>query len=400
MTRRLLIITVLTLLSTASLTAAASKPAKKPVVTKPAESQPAPVQLKQSDLARKLVDGLGFGEGLPEKPAEKDYLQILGGARTFSFEAEETFDRQSDPVTVREYPLFGSFSGKGWLHGTTTQIAVHFKVFIPITGKYTLKVTAKGDNQLWSVAGKAFRHNFGSRLRENSLGQIFIPAGELEFNALLQPDGAVDSFAFTAPSYAPIEPLAGWTPSAPLTASALNEVFAAALDIESGLPNDNSYVPKTVEAASLPKLPETARLTDSQIFGKTVGSRWVRAFQSGSSLSLPIDIEVSSVYRIRVRAIGTELTAGFGDRTITRPLAAAFDWVDLGTFRLPKGLNNLNIKLPPNGGVDVIEITKKLSTAAEYAAITKTGTSGNAPVKPEELEAAIKSLQGQFKERR
>ncbi|NVN98706.1 MAG: hypothetical protein HXX17_05220 [Geobacteraceae bacterium] len=399
MRRSTSLITILALFVSASLATAAAKPAK-PAAVKPAESKPVENSLKQSDLARKLVDALGLAEGLPEKPAEKDYLLILGGERTFRFEAEETFDRQSDLAIVRELPLFGAFSGKGWLHATTTQTAVHFKVLIPVSGKYIFKVTAKGDSQIWSVAGKAFRQSFGDKFSETSLGQVFIPAGELEFNALLPPDGAVDSFVFVAPANSPVEPLAGWATSAPLTAAALNEVFASSLGIESSLPDDSSYTAKTVEAASLSKIPQTARLTDTQLLGKPVAANWLRAFQTGANISLPIDIESLGVYRIRVRAVGSELTAGFGNRTVTKPLTASLNWVDLGTFRLPKGTNSLNLKLPPTGGVDVIEVTKKLSKAADYAAITKTGISGDSIVKPDELEKAVKLLQEMFKEKK
>lgn len=376
------------------------KPAAKSAVTRPAENKPAPEQLKQFDLARKIVDSLGFGEGLPEKPSENDYLQILAGARTFRFEAEETFDRQSDPVTVRNYPLYGAFSGTGWIHGTTAQTAVHFKVFIPFSGKYTMKVVAKGDNQLWSVAGRAFKLNSGEKLKESTLGQVFIPAGELEFNAVIPPAGAIDSVLFTAPSYTPIEPHGGWAPAKPLSAAAVNEVTASLLGLEPLLPDDTSYGKKVIEAASLSNLPATVQITNIQFLGKPVAAKWVRAFQTVAALAVPIEIEVASVYRIRVRAVGTEISAGFGLRRVSTAMKPDLEWIDLGTFRLPKGMNILELQLPPLGGIDIIEVTKKLSSPADYAAATKSGMSGDSPIKPEDLETIIKLLQGQFKERR
>ena len=406
MHKRLILIIAAAVFSFTAAAAAASKPAvkpaAKPAATRPADNKAAPGQLLESDFARQLVDRLGFGEGLPENPVEQDYLQILGGSRTFKFEAEATFDRQSDPVSVRDYPLFGAFSGSGWVHGSTNRVAVHFKVFIPVSGNYTLTVTAKGADQLWSVAGKAFKLNSGEKFTERSLGQLFIPAGELEFNAVIPPAGAIDSFVFTAPAYAPVEPLAGWNPAKPLTAAAVNETIAALLGLESLLPVDPSYSVKVIEAAAMPKLPETVRTTDLQIFGKPVATKWVRAYQTGATLSVPLEIESSSVYSIRVRALGTAISAGFGQRKVTaesKP-GAGLDWIDMGTFRLPRGVNNLELQLPPTGGVDIIEITKKLSSPAEYAAVTKSGVQGNAPLQPAELDAIITSLKDQFKERR
>lgn len=379
---------------------AATKPAAEPAATRQVDTKTAPMQLKEFDLARNLVDSLGFSEGLPPQPVEKDYLQILGGNRTFKFEAENTFDQQSDPVAVRDFPLYGAFSGKGWVHAATNPVAVHFKVFIPITGKYTLKVTARGDNQLWSVAGKAFKQSYGDNFSTSDLGEVFIPAGELEFNAVIQPAGAIDTFTFTAPAFAPVEPLAGWNPAKPLTAAPLNETVAALLGLEPLLPVDSSYKTKVIEAASLPDLSARVHLTDKQIYGKPVAAQWVRAFQAVATLSIPLEIEASSVYAVRLRALGTALTAGFGQRMVTVAAKPFLDWIDLGTFRLPKGMNTLTVELPPMGGIDVIEVTKKLSTPADYAAIAKTGLQGETPLKPAELEAVFKSLKEQFKERK
>lgn len=379
---------------------AATKPAAEPAATRPVDTKTAPMQLKEFDLARKLVDALGFSEGLPPQPVEKDYLQILGGGRTFRFEAENTFDQQSDPVAVRDFPLYGAFSGKGWVHATTNPVAVHFKVFIPITGKYTLKVTARGDNQLWSVAGKAFKQSYGDKFSTSDLGEVFIAAGELEFNAVIQPAGAIDTITFTAPAFAPVEPLAGWNPAKPLTATALNETVAALLGLEPLLPVDSSYKTKIIEAASLPDLSARVHLTDKQIYGKPTAEKWVRAFQAVATVSIPLEIESSSVYAVRLRALGTALTAGFGQRMVAVAAKPFLDWIDLGTFRLPKGVNTLTVELPPMGGIDVIEVTKKLSTPADYATITKTGLQGDTPLKPAELETVVKSLKEQFKERK
>lgn len=391
------------LFSYSSIAAAANKPATKTTpktaVAKQNDANAA-LQLKEFDLARNIVDALGFGEGLPEKPVEKDYLQILGGNRTFRFEAETTFDQQSDPVAVRDYPLYGPFSGKGWLHATTTPVAVHFKVFIPVTGVYTLKATAKGDNQLWSVAGKAFKHSSADQFRESTIGTVFIPAGELEFNAVIQPGGAIDAFTFTAPAYAPIEPLRGWKPAQPLTADALNETVAALLGLEPLLPLDASFKPRIIEAASLPNLSERVLITDNQVYGKPVATKWVRAFQAAATVSIPLETDTASVYTLRARALGATLAAGFGERKVAVAGKAFLDWIDFGTFRLPKGLNTLEIQLPPSGGIDVIEVTKKLASPPEYAAITKTGLQGNAPLRAAELEGVIKSLKDQFKERK
>jgi hypothetical protein len=150
----------------------------------------------------------------------------------------------------------------------------------------------------------------------------------------------------------------------------------------------------------LQKLPETVYTTDTQVLGKPVSTKWLRAFPIEATVTVPLEIESSSVYRVRLRAVGTEIKAGFGDRIVTAALKPYLDWVNLGTFRLPKGVTSLKIQLPPTGGVDLIEITRKLSSPNDYAVVTKSNRKNDASIKPEELDSIVKSLQGQFKERR
>lgn len=365
-----------------------------------AEEKTAVTVVTQSVFAQKLVDTLGWGEGLPDKPVDNDYFTILGGNRTFKLEAEDYYDRQSDRVVVRNYPLFGAFSGKGWVHGPNTQTAVHFRFFVPISGKYAVKVSTKGDDQLWSIAGKAFKLNGGSNLKESSLGEIFIPAGLLDFNAVIPPGGAIDYITLTAPTYAAVEPVAGWHPSAPLTGGELDEITASLLALEPQLPEDKGYNKKIIEAVSKPSAPTGFYITDKKMLGKPVAPKWLRAGNAPATLSIPIQTDNLSVYRVRVHFLGTELTASFPSKSVTVKGSPTLEWADFGTFRLPKGVNQLRLSVPPTGGVDVIEVSRKMTSPADYASVTKSARKSDSLIKPEELDSILKSLQEKFKERR
>ncbi len=355
--------------------------------------------VKQAELAKRLVDLFGWSEGLPENPQEKDYKVILGGQRRFRFEAEETYDRFYDAVSVRDYNLFGPFTGKGWLHGTTVQAAVHFKVFIPVAGKYTLTAVTKGDGQLWSVAGRAFKVNAGETMKETVIGQAFITAGTLEFNAVIPPGGAIDAIEFSAPALAPLEPLTGWNFAANLTGGQLAEVAAPLLGTEALLPEDLTVTHRILPAAGVTPLPEAFFLTDSQVLGKPLADKWVRAGQVAAQLSMPVETDAAGVYQVRVRFVGSTLTAGFGDRTITVPGKPYLDWVECGVFRLAKGTNRLSLRIPPSGGVDSVEIIRRKSSPADYVAVTKLGKGVDEPVSSAELDKLLKSLQEKFRER-
>lgn len=366
------------------------------VAAEPAGEEPA----SQGDLARKLVDLLGWSEGLPEKPLDKDYQAILGGGRKFRFEAEDIYDRTYDTVNVRSYDLFGPFTGNGWLHGITVPTAVHFKVFIPIAGKYTLKAVTKGNDQLWSVAGRAFKVNAGDRLKETVIGQMFIPAGTLEFNAVIPPGGGIDYLLFSAPALAPVEPAAGWNFPARLTGGQFAEVAAALLGTEGLLPEDSSARHKLLAAAAAPVLPAGLFLTDSQVLGKPLADKWARAGLVEAQLSIPVEIDASGVYQLKVRFVGSTLSAGFGDRSVTVPAKPYLDWADCGVFRLAKGTATLNLLIPPYGGVDTIELVPRKSSPTDYVAVTKLGKGAGDAVTSADLDRLLKPLSEQFKERR
>jgi hypothetical protein len=354
----------------------------------------------QGDLARKLVDLFGWSEGLPENPQDKDYQAILGGKRSLRFEAEDIYDTAYDSVVVRSFDLFGPFTGSGWLHGITVPTAVHFKVFVPVAGKYTLKASTKGNDQLWSVAGKAFKINAGERLKETVIGQMFIPAGILEFNAVIPPAGAIDNLVFSAPALAPVEPVAGWDFPAKLTNGQLAEVVAALLGTEGLLPEDGAAKHIRLSAASVPSLPLGLFSTDSQILGKPLADKWVRAGQVEMPFSLPVQVDAGGVYGLKVRAVGSSLTAGFGERSVTVPVKPYLDWVDCGVFRLGKGTATLNFRIPPSGGIDTIELVPRKSSPAEYLALAKLGKGAGEAVTAAELDRLLKPLAEQFRERR
>lgn len=364
-----------------------------------AASVKAPEAPTQQVFAKQLIEVLGWGEGLPEKPQDKDFMTILSGKRTFRFEAEDSYDQKNDAVSVRNYPLFGAFSGKGWVHGTTARTAVHFKVFIPIEGKYLFKVTAKGDDQLWSIAGKAFKLDSGTALKESTLGEVNLTAGFLEFNAVIPTSGAIDSFSLTAPDFRPVEPVDGWNLAAPLTTEAVNETAVALLNLENRLPDDKSFQMVTIKAASAIPLPPEAILTDNPVYGKALSAKWIRLPQKEATVAFPFIAEQAAVYTLKIHSMGEKQAAGFDNITSPCQGKPYLDWIEAGAFRLEKGTHAINVRLPAAGGVDAIVVGKKLASAKDYAALSKLDLQPNMALKTAEMDAVLKLLQEQFKER-
>ncbi|MEI7817432.1 MAG: hypothetical protein WCI45_09605, partial [Desulfuromonadales bacterium] len=73
----------------------------------------------QKDLAKLILQQFSWSGGLTKEPGDRDYLLILGGKRNFRYEAENAYNEKTDRVTMRDFPLFGAFTGKGWIMGVS-----------------------------------------------------------------------------------------------------------------------------------------------------------------------------------------------------------------------------------------------------------------------------------------
>jgi hypothetical protein len=358
----------------------------------------APKPVTQGEFATSLVEALGWDGGLPEEHGLADYLAILGGNRTYRFEAEDIYDRASDSVTVIKYDLFGPFSGKGWLHGISKPTPVHFKVFIPLAGRYTLKAASKGDGQVWSVGPRAFKVNAGGGLHEVTVGTVDLPAGPLEFNVVVPADGAVDYLLFSAPALAPVAPVGGWHPADPLRIKDLAQTSAVLLNLEQKLPADTAGQ-MTIPVATAVKLPPTVTTTTADFYGKPLSGTWVRVLERPAVVPVPVEARAPGVYGFRVRCLGAEVTAGFGQQLVTRPARPYLDWVDLGSFRLEAGVHPFLVELPPSAGVDAVEVVPRRSNVADYLAVTGLAGAPNDPVTDDRLFDILVSLVDRYQNR-
>lgn len=352
----------------------------------------------QGEFVTRLVEALGWEGGLPDEPKLADYLAILGGHRTYRFEAEDIYDQAGDNVSVLNYDLFGSFSGKGWLHGISKSTAVHFKVFIPLAGRYTLKASSKGDGQVWSVGPRAFKVNAGASLHEVTVGTAVLPDGALEFNVVIPPGGAIDYLVFSAPDQAPVAPVSGWQPAEPLKVQDLAQASAVLLNLEQKLPVDAAGQ-KTIAVATAVKLPASVTTTTAEFYGKPLTGPWVRVLEKPAVVPVPVEAPDTGVYGFRVRCLGSEVTAGFGQRLVTRPAKPYLDWVELGVFRLERGVHPFLVELPPSAGVDAVEVVPRRSAVTDYLAVTGLTGAPTDPVTDDKLFDILVSLVDRYQER-
>lgn len=356
-----------------------------------APSSPTAV-ITQGEFARKLVDQFGWEGGLPrvpkevvekkekkskkakeaveyEEPKDRDILRIMEGKRTLKFEAENVYNKKTDDVAVRNFDLIGAFSGISWLGGITTPTTVHFKVFIPLAGEYRLSAAAKGNGQLWKIAGKEYRVDSGERLALTQVATLPLKAGELEFEMVMPPEGGVDYLLFSAPDLTPIEPKEGWRFNAPLTNVDLAFIVSRLLGWEERLPVDTNLGQTTILATELAALPATVTPTDIPYYGQFTGKQWLRAGSQGGKVEIPFTVPRTGIYGLKLRYMGARLAARLDDMNLDRDAKGVLDWIDLGLQRLAEGRHLLLVDLPPYGGLDALVIEPRQASDAAYMAL-------------------------------
>ena len=356
----------------------------------------------QKDFARQILQQFSWSGGLPKEPADRDYLMILGGKRTFRYEAENSYNPETDRVTVRDFPLFGAFTGKGWILGVSDTTDATFSILLPIAGEYDFKAVIKGDGFVWKIDDKEYLADSKSgNFRETDVARVTLKAGIVVIKVTIPPEGAIDSFSLTAPDYTSIQPFQGWRFREGLTAARLAETAVA-------LTNRYAQLPDVAQAAS-PKpfavfekvvLPPTAAYTTASYLGLFSAAKWIRADYRGAILQIPLTVTEPGYYTLTVNAMGENISGSVNNTPFKLAAKPYLSKQNLGLYRLESGDNTLSITLSPTGGIDSVELNRKSTTPDDFLRLA--GVSGPADrlVGVDEAAALLKSIQGSFSVRK
>jgi hypothetical protein len=353
--------------------------------------------ISQGEFAKRLIKALQLGAGLPAVPVDDDFKAVLGGNRVFRFEAEDYFNSKKDSVSVRSYPLYGPFSGKGWISGIATTTAVHFKLMLPREGEYTVAVASKGDGQKWSISGKEFTVNAGENLRLLEAGSLNLPAGEHEISVQLPPEGAIDYLLFTAPSLRPIEPTAGWHFNEPIRKLDIADMIIDLLDLTKSYARDSKVPPLVIAAAGTSPVPPSLTSESGQIFGKFFSGKWLRSSTIAATLEIPIVIEQEGVFGVKMNYLGERYTAVLDGFEISGTAKPYFTFIDLGVFRLAKGKHTLRVNLLPYHGIDLVQVDRLQATPTDTMKIAGLTGDPASYLTPAEADAIISSITARYK---
>lgn len=347
----------------------------------------------QKDFADLLMKQFAWDSGLPKEPSDRDYLVVLGGKRTFRYEAENAYNAATDNVSVSEFEIYGPFSGKGWVMGVATGTITHFTIMLPIAGDYTIKSTLKGDGFVWDVNGKKLTAGTkDKKLKEVEIGTVPLSAGVVQMTVTIPPDGGIDSFTLVGSDNVAVGPFAGWRFKEPLTAGAMAEIMVSATGQLDKLPVEKGALPRNVPVTSLSQLPEFTSLIDTDYLGHFSSKQWLRANYRGATIELPFTVDMLGLYDVAIQVLSEKVVAELNGTTVMIPGKQYLDRVTLGQFRLDSGASTLTLKLPPMGGFDALHILKRDSSPAAFMKLAGISGSPDRVVTKDEAEKLIKTL--------
>lgn len=352
----------------------------------------------QKDFARLILQQFSWNGGLSKEPVDRDYLMILGGRRTFKYEAENAYNEETDRVTLRDFPLYGAFTGKGWILGVSEATDSTFTILLPVAGEYDLKAVIKGNGFVWNIDNKEYPVDSKSgNFRETAISKVKLKAGVVTMKVTIPPEGAIDSFSLIAPDYTPIQPFMGWRFREGLSAVRMAEIAVAMTNNFARLPDANPAAsPKPVAASEKAVLPPAAALTTASHLGPFQASKWIRADYRGATIQFPLTVSEAGYYGLTINVLGTSISGSVNATPFKLAAKPYLSKQNLGLYRLESGDNTLSISLPPNGGIDSVEFSKKSSTPEDFLLLA--GVSGPADrlIGAGEAAALLKSIQDSY----
>jgi len=333
--------------------------------------------LTQRDWMIAMIDSLGRNFGLPDEPKFENYRDILLGKRTFRFEAEAVH-AEDDEVSTFSYLNYGPFSGSGWVLGTGRPTPVHLRFVLPLDGRYRLAMALHRPGHAAQIGDQRFTAD-GDALRFSTvdLGEIQLTAGLQEVVVTLPPGGALDYLELSAPGLPTIVPDGGWQADASLGWDALAITAVQALGLAHELPASGKTI--AIEAESLAGT-GGARVVEDAHLGRPSGGRWLRTSAQPARVEVPLTIDQTGYYDIELTALGTSIKI-LAD-SMQLPVMEGKPY--LNTVAIPpvflaKGSRQLEITLPPGGGLDCIVLKGRQSDLPALAAVLGLIATGAAP---------------------
>jgi len=311
-------------------------------------------ELTQRDWMVTLVDTIGWSYGLPDEPQDPDYINILTGNREFRFEAEDVYAKDEDNVSVMSFQNFGTFSGRGWLHGTREPTEVHLRFTLPLSGEYQIQAHMRQAGHQFSIDSTVKTIDAKPAFTLVTVGNFQLQAGAQEIIVTLPPGGSLDYITLKAPNLATITPNNGWQPDEALTWEVIQTTLLQLLDLAELFPS--SPTPLTFEAEALAQ--DKIKVVSIPHLGHPSGGKWLRVGPLPAEAKFPIQLAESGFYDLSLRVMGNPIDISVGGHQ--QIILEAKSYLDDYTFKslfFFAGDSNITLTLPPGGGVDQLGLT-------------------------------------------
>lgn len=313
-------------------------------------------ELTQRDWMITLIDAFGWSYGLPDEPQDPDYINILTGNRTFRIEAEDVYAQDEDNVSLMSFRNFGSYSGRGWLHGTRKPTVVHLRFNLPIDGEYQIQAHLRQAGHQFSVNGAMKTVDAKPKFTTVTVGSFQLQAGAQEVIVTLPSNGSIDYISLTAPNLAAITPDGGWQPDEPLTWETIQTTMLQLLSLAEVFPKDPALL--IIEAEDLAQT--EAQVVSIPHLGQPSGGKWLRSGPQPVEVKFPIKLTTGGYYDLSLRVMGKPISITINDHQ--EIILEAKPYLDDYTFKglsfIP-GDNNIAVTFPPGGGVDKLTLTAR-----------------------------------------
>lgn len=347
----------------------------------------------QKSFVKLLVQRLDWTKGLPPEPSDRDYLQILGGKRTFKYEAESAYNEKTDRVTVRNFNLYGPYTGKGWILGVSENTDTNLTIHVPVNGEYLLKAVIKGSGFIWYAGDRKFVAGSKSdSFQEVEVGRLALGAGKATMRVTIPPGGAFDSFTLSAPDTIPIQPLAGWRFKEPLTALQLAEIMFSITGGYEKLPGMNGKNHKLIPIVDSLYLPTNVQPTSSSEFGDFSSRMWLRSDFRGGSVKIPVQITETGYFELYANLMGGNISGDVNEYPFSVHSKPFLGEIRIGLFRMESGDNFITFNLPPMAGIDCIKIIPKDTKSDDILKLSGVKGPPGRLVTQEDADAVLKAV--------
>jgi hypothetical protein len=316
--------------------------------------------LSEDDWALQLVEGLGLEDALAEG---------AGTGEAFSLLCADAVEMDTD-AQGRRVPARSAFWAASEVATSRNPAEpVRIVLDVPATALYQLAVEGEG-LQRWAVDQRAIEH-----LDPTALGVALAPEllplrqGTHELAGYMSRRSRVDRVELSAFRPLCVAPADGWHAGRSLTHGAAARTLVRSLGLERYLPEQEAAV--EIEGERYTSASAWGGRTNEVGGAPVSGEAWARAGDSAAEFSYRIRLDEPGIFSVRARVYGDAVQIWSVDgryRIAVRGgrRADRFAWAHVMTTPLVSGEHVIRALVPRNSGVDVIEVVRHRSAAADY----------------------------------